>query len=327
MPKIAVVLLRREFQARGVDLDRQGNRGASWRTSEWRGLNGHRDAAVLKRSVEHRAQLGRCLIGAFGACHALALEPCSFVASPDPRRRITLARRHAQSGPLDAHFDLVEFAVARVSRRTVPKHVVAAVGLHDPIEGGPEGVDVDDRQSPGLLGERAQAVLRRPHLRQKRGVRLKAIPGIASTDIEQVGVRLVQFDVLAGQADEPSRVHSKDVHVCARSGRNGIFHRVEHRRCIVRGENVVNRVIDALAEKHHGFAAASHVCEKLRVALQLPEDTQRALAALDVVDVVASVGVSLAPAEWIATHGLRRCSDRQAPPLLAASPSAIAFSW
>ena len=98
-----------------------------------------------------------------------------------------------------------------------------------------------DAMPAGLFGERAQAVLRQAHLGEQRRLRLHADARVARADVEQVGVRLVQLDVFARQPHEPARIDREDIDVRPRGRRNGVLHRAEHVRRVVRGEDVVAR--------------------------------------------------------------------------------------
>ena len=94
------------------------------------------------------------------------------------RRDVALARADHVAGLVaQPHLDLAEAAVAPVVGRVVAHHVVGAVVVDDPLEGGAEVVLVDDREAAGLLAHDAQAVLRqadfvedRPHAEAERGV-------------------------------------------------------------------------------------------------------------------------------------------------------------
>ncbi len=99
--------------------------------------------------------------------------------------------------------------------------------------------------------------------------------------------------------DESPGIDGENIDVGPRGRRNGIPHRAEHRRRVVRGKNIVGGIVDAFAEEHHRLPASAHVREELGVVFYLSEHAQRALAALHVIHVVASVRISLAAAERV----------------------------
>ena len=106
----ACVFLRRELQPGCVDFDGERDRRAPRRALERRSLHVEHHAALLNRAVEHRAQLGRCLIGALGAGETLAFEPLALAAAQftRPRRCVALSCEDAQAGTFEAHVNLVE---------------------------------------------------------------------------------------------------------------------------------------------------------------------------------------------------------------------------
>src|SRR5205814_512183 len=73
----------------------------------------------------------------------------------------TFPRPHLQPRPLQPHLDLVELAVGRRLRRVVADQVIRARIARDLLHAGGDIVAVHDGAAVGLLGQRAQRVLRR----------------------------------------------------------------------------------------------------------------------------------------------------------------------
>ena len=230
-----------------------------------------------------------------------ARKPRRFVAfalfrRAASRRGIAAPCFHAQSRPRDAHFDLVEPAVALMIRRIVAEQVVAAVGVGDALKRRFDVVGVDRRETSGLLGKLAERVLRRSEFLQQFILDVEHAAGRAG-DAADGRVRARHQQHRTGSADsvadacrfhevgrhprQPTRIDCVVIDVGARRCRDRILRRANHDGGIVRAEHVADGKVEPFAEEQHGFAPAAHAAQKLRRVLQRVEDGQRAGAALE----------------------------------------------
>ena len=91
------------------------------------------------------------MIRPFRTGNALPLDTLTLtsVQVARARRCVTLSRQHPRAGMLCADVDFVEAAIARMTRRLIPDHVIETVGLHAVIDFDLEG---DRRGALGASG-------------------------------------------------------------------------------------------------------------------------------------------------------------------------------
>ena len=147
-----------DLHVAATQLDAEQHRRIRRGALERRREHVHRQAADRQRAVERLAQLRR------RRAVACRLRRVGLL-----RRQVALARADGQTRAASRAPQSGEPARARV-RRVVRQHVVRAVVLDDALEGGREVVAVDDGKTAGLLGQRAQAVLRQPQLVLQRAL-------------------------------------------------------------------------------------------------------------------------------------------------------------
>jgi hypothetical protein len=103
----------------------------------------------------------------------------------------------------------------------------------------------------------------------------------------------VQLDRLAGHPHETARIDRKETDVGAR-GRGDRVARGGDDGCRrLRAEDVVDRIIDPLAEHHDRFAASAYAAHHLREAHQRAEHLLRPMSALEIVGIRRDVRVPI----------------------------------
>ena len=190
----------------------------------------------------------------------------------------------------------MEPAVARMGRRIVAEHVIAAVGVDDPIEGRRHVVGVQRREPARLLGQLPQRVLRRPELLHQFVLHAEDAargPGDAAAGRVRArhhnhGTRTTgpigdpgALHEVRGHPRQAARIDRVEIHVGARRHGDGVLTRANDRRRIVRAEHVANRVVEPFAEEEQGLAPASDAAQKLGRVLQRVEHAERAGSPLE----------------------------------------------
>ena len=142
---------------------------------------------------------------------------------------------------------------------------------------------VDRRESAGLFGERAQAVLRQLHFRQQPLLRVERPERTARPRRARPTPR--RLDVLARHADQPARIEREEVHVRACRGGDGVLDGAHDVGGGVNAVDLAHRHLEAFAEQQHGLAAAADARQELAEIPQRVEHRQRPLLALEIANI------------------------------------------
>ena len=238
-----------------------------------RGEYTHGEAAHLQRAVEGLEHLLRHPAG------LRASPPASPSGRAYPRRGA-----HDDTGLVHLHLDAVELAVRLGGRRIVREHVVRAVVPHDAVEHVRGVVAVHRGEAAALVRQPAQAVLREAQFVAHRA---RPMPDAGS----DWSAKLLTPIVSSPRRGKPPRIDAVDADVRPRRHRDRLPDVVHDRgrgtgRRVVAADDVVDVVVDPLAEEEHRLAAAVDPAEPLRDLAERRQHVRGVVGTLGVVGIV-----------------------------------------